>query len=396
MKRTPLPYTLDYGSLRNDLFQAYLDARRHKRNRKYQRDFESNLDANLDSLCQELYSRTYKPLASECFIITDPKKREVFAAAFRDRIVHHLYYNYVHRMFERTFIHDSYSCIKGRGTHYGIKRLETHIRKESQNYSQPCYVLKMDIRGYFMHINRNRLLEICMSTIDRMSKHKVGKYRTDTWAEIIDIGFVKYLTREIVLLDCTLNCKIIGRPSDWDGLDESKSLFASDSGCGLPIGNLTSQLFSNVYLGVLDQYMKRSLHCRHYGRYVDDFYVVSSDRHFLHYITGRVRAFLTQVLGLELHSGKLRIDSVKYGVQFLGAFLKPWRKYISNESLHHMLPKLKAAFAVLACFGKTTQKEIRHAFSSLTSMSGVLSHYCVTNLKATTLNSHPRVSPGWA
>ena len=86
--------------------QAYLDARRHKRNRRYQLEFEADLENNLDRLCAELHNRTYKPLPSECFIITDPKKREVFAAAFRDRIVHHLYYNYVHRMFERTFIHD--------------------------------------------------------------------------------------------------------------------------------------------------------------------------------------------------------------------------------------------------------------------------------------------------
>ena len=166
------PYFIDWPTLRGDLMQAYLDARLHKRNRRYQLEFESNLDNNLDRLCDELYYRTYKPSPSDCFIITDPKKREVFAAAFRDRIVHHLYYNYVHQMFERTFINDSYSCIKGRGTHYGINRLEHHIRCESQNYTETCYVLKMDIRGYFMHIDRERLLNISLESLKRMSYHQ--------------------------------------------------------------------------------------------------------------------------------------------------------------------------------------------------------------------------------
>ena len=106
--------------LYEDLHKAYLDARRHKRNRPYQLRFEAHLEENLESLCDVLWNRTYQPLPSDCFIITDPKRREVFAAHFRDRIVHHLYFNYTHEMFERTFIEDSYSCIKGRGTHYGI------------------------------------------------------------------------------------------------------------------------------------------------------------------------------------------------------------------------------------------------------------------------------------
>lgn len=109
--------TLSYPQLLIDLHTAYLDARRHKRNRQYQIDFEKDMDKNLHILADELFSRTYRPAPSICFIIEDPKKREVFAADFRDRIVHHLYYNYTHELFERNFIADSYSCIKHRGTH---------------------------------------------------------------------------------------------------------------------------------------------------------------------------------------------------------------------------------------------------------------------------------------
>ena len=205
----------------------------------------------------------------------------VLTANFRDRIVHHLYFNYTHEMFERTFIEDSYSCIKGRGTHYGIARLRRHIMKESRNYARPCFVLKMDIRGYFMNINRKKLLEFCLETLEKMGHHKVSDKLGARWSDYVDLDFVRYLTREIVLLDPTKECRIVGSLSDWDELPHDKSLFYSPKDCGLPIGNLTSQLFSNVYLNQFDQFMKRNLHCKHYGRYVDDFFVVGNDKGWL-------------------------------------------------------------------------------------------------------------------
>ena len=259
---------MTYEQLLSDLYTAYLDARKNKRNKPYQLRFEARLDENLKALCDALWNRTYQALPSDCFIITDPKCREVFAAHFRDRIVHHLYYNYVHEMLERTFIQDCYSCIKGRGTHYGINRLRKHILKESRNYTRPCYVLKMDIRGYFMNIDRERLLGICLYTLEKMGGHKVGKYRQELWRDRLNMDLVKYLTSEIILLDPTIGCRFVGPSSDWEGLPYEKSLFHSPKGCGLPIGNLTSQLFSNVYLNEFDQFVKRELHCNHYGRYV--------------------------------------------------------------------------------------------------------------------------------
>ena len=152
--------------------------------------------------------------------------------------------------------------------------LERHIRQESQNWTQTCYVLKMDIRGYFMNIDRRRLLDITLRQLRRMAgRGGVGQ---------LDLGFVEWLSREIILLDPTADCQIHGEIAEWATLPADKSLFGSPEGCGLPIGNLTSQLFSNVYLNELDQYMKRTLHCQRYGRYVDDFYVVSVNRQWLH------------------------------------------------------------------------------------------------------------------
>lgn len=360
-------YHLSRHQLLQDLYQAYRDARRHKRNKPYQQRFERNLELNLKELADELWTRTYKPRPLTCFIIEDPKKREVFAAAFRDRIVHHLYYNYVHEMLERTFIHDTYSCIKGRGTHFGINRLERYIRKESQNYQERCYVLKMDIQGYFMHISRAKLLEITLRQLERMGTHRVGKYAPETWAEVVDMDFVRWLSGEIILLNPIDDCVYRGDMADWTGLPRSKSLFYSPPGCGLPIGNLTSQLFSNVYLNEFDQFMKRVLRCRSYGRYVDDFYVVSADREWLCSLQKPAADFLGEHLGLEVNKGKTVIRDVWYGVEFVGAFLKPFRRYVSSNTLRRMRRKLPLL--------ETEDCTADHLSNSLNSFLGILSHY---------------------
>lgn len=318
-----MSFRLTREQLLADLHQAYLDARRHKRQKSYQQHFERHAEANLQHLCDELWTRTYQPQPATCFIITDPKRREVFAAQFRDRIIHHLYYNYVHEMLERTFIQDSYSCIKHCGTHYGINRLERHIRRESQNYQFPCYVLKMDISGYFMHIDRNRLFNIVIKQLEAMSAHHVEKGKAERWEDRVDMPFVEWLNRVIIFQNVAKDCCRRGSLLDWYGLPHDKSLFHSAPDCGLPIGNLTSQLFSNVYMNEFDQYMKRSLCCRHYGRYVDDFFVVSCDRNWLLGLQGPIMEFLSVRLGLKINNGKTLLCDVRQGVEFLGAFLKP-------------------------------------------------------------------------
>lgn len=376
-------YQLTYSELLQDLHQAYYDARRHKSKKPYVMKFEARLEHNLSELCLELWTRTYKPCPSTCFIICDPKKREIFAAEFRDRIVHHLYYNYTHMMLERTFITDSYSCIKGRGTHYGIKRMEHHIRQESQNYQETCYVMKMDICGYFMHINRKRLLEICVRRLTKMARHRISRESVTTWQERVDMDFVFYLTREIVMLNPVIDCRVRGSEGNWQDLPHDKSLFNSDEECGLPIGNLTSQLFSNVYLGELDDYMKRVLRCRHYGRYVDDFYVVSADKEWLRSLVTKIETFLSSQLGLTLHAGKLKILDVWQGVEFLGAYLKPWRRYVSNTCLHRMKRKLHALNeSVSSCQSESRQETFLRLRPSLNSFLGVLSHYRSKTLRA--------------
>ena len=364
-----MAYRLTRDALMLDLYAAFICAKRHKAKKPYVLHFERNLKENIESLCDDLWTRRYKPEPSTCFVIQRPKKREVFAAQFRDRIVHHLYYNYTHELFERTFIQDTYSCIPGRGTHYGIERMEQHIRQESRNWQRPCYALKIDIRGYFMHINRLRLLDIATASLTKMADHQANGGMK--WRDVIDIDFILWLTHEIVLLDPTDGCRHVGNSSEWDDVDASKLMANAPADCGMPIGNLTSQLFSNVYMNPFDQMVKRVLYFLHYGRYVDDSATISSDRQRLTDAIPVMRDFLKDELCLDMHMGKTQIIDVRYGVEFLGAFIKPYRTYICNRSLSRI--RQEAA-------------DVRHmgrgqAFRTVNSLLGVMSHYSSYNLR---------------
>ena len=280
--------------------------------------------------------------------------REVFAANFRDRIVHHLFYNYTYDLFEKTFVHDSYSCIKGKGTHFGIERLKHHILSVSKGYSQPCYILKIDIKGYFMNINRNILLKLCRKTLAKIKKQKK-----------VDKSFLDYLLEIIIHANPTENCNVLGRVGDWEILPKDKSLFYTEENCGLPIGNLSSQLFSNVYLNVFDQYVKRDLRYSHYGRYVDDAYIVSEDEECLKDLIPKIRDFLHKELHLTLHANKTRIYNAYHGVEFLGAYVKPFRTYVSSSTLKRIKRKIKS-------YGQNDCEKLQ---SSVNSFLGVFSHY---------------------
>lgn len=380
-----MAYTLSKEALKLDLYAAYHMAKRHKQSKHYVRVFERRLDDNLQEICDSLFHRYYQPEPSSCFIVERPKKREVFAAQFRDRVVHHLYYNYTHTIYERTFIQDCYSCIRGRGTHYGIDRLKHHILSESHNYTRRCYAMNLDIRGYFMHINRNILLDIAVKNLRKMANHKVSPGSNQTWADILDIDFLCWLSREIILLDPKLSCKIAGKSEDWDGLDYNKSLFHTPDGCGLPIGNLTSQLLSNVYLNEFDQFMKRELHCNHYGRYVDDSYVISTDKDWLLSLVPKIDDFLHERLRLELHRGKTQIHEVRYGVEFLGGYVKPFRTYMSHAALRRLRHNID----------KLPTNNRGQLFRSINAMLGVIDHFDSFKLRKLLFDVEPFTKYGY-
>ena len=317
------------SALLTDIFKAYYDARSNKRNTYSQVRFERKLSFNLNALYEEVRGRSYRPERSMCFIIRDPVQREVFAASFRDRIIHHYLYNQLEPVFEPAFIYDSYSCRKGKGTLFGIERLEHHIRSCSENYHRQCFALKLDIEGYFMNMDRNLLFNMLLSRIDSLASG--GRLPSG-----FDYDTVLFLLRQVVFLDPTKGCRIKGSLSDWRGLPDSKSLFKSAPGCGLPIGNLTSQLFSNVYLNELDQYVKRNLGFRHYGRYVDDFFIIDDSRQRLVDAVPLVAEFLHRRLHLNLNYRKVKIIPVECGVPFLGAVVSPDGRHLSRRSIRRI------------------------------------------------------------
>ena len=346
------------NDLLTDLFTAYFCARKNKRNTASQVRFERNLSDNLMRLYDEIVSGRYRVGRSMCFIIRDPVLREVFAASFRDRIVHHLLYNWLMPIFEPTFIYDSYSCREGKGTLFGIKRLEHHIRSCSANFRKECYVLKLDIEGYFMNINRQRLYDLVVARLQKYSSsHRFS----------FDLSLALRLLSQVIFNDPVKGCYRKGRVSDWKELPSSKSLFYAAPGCGLPIGNLTSQLFSNIYLSGLDNYVKRELKLRHYGRYVDDFFIVGTSREELLTAIPMIRNFLSRELGLRLHPRKVHLTDVRRGVRFLGAVVKPYQRYVAPNCVKRARIHIADVF--------TDELNPYRIISVLESYSGYSSHF---------------------
>jgi len=362
-----------------ELFEAYEGCRRHKRNTANAMAFELDYEQNLVDLCEEINNGSYQPRNSIAFIVDKPVKREIFAADFRDRVVHHLIINKLNDLFEKEFIVDSYSCRKGKGTHKGIRRLDSFIRKCSKNYSRDCWILKIDIRGFFMSIDRFRLY------------HRLELFIREHY-HFPDQPLLLDLCRKVVFYDPATNCIIKGRRSNWKGLPNDKSLFHSRHGCGLPIGNLTSQIFANFYLNRFDHFMKHHIGLRYYGRYVDDVVVVHQDRAFLNSLLPAIRLYLHKELGLALHPKKIVLEHYSQGVKYLGVVIKPRRIYIANRTKGNLYSAL-VKFNRIAQQHKPYHAE-RAAFqSSINSYLGLMKHYRTYTLRRSMLRKH--LSPWW-
>ncbi|HMS91570.1 MAG TPA: RNA-directed DNA polymerase [Candidatus Absconditabacterales bacterium] len=348
---------LDTDKLLYDLFQAYYDTRQHKRNTKSAVDFEMNYESKIIELWNDLVNGTYTIRPSICFIIKDPIQREVFAADFRDRIIHHLIYNYIYELFDRHFIYDSYSCRLEKGTHFGIKRIEHFLRSCTQNYTCDAYILKLDIKGFFMHIDKHILFEK-IETFLQSKKNKLT----------VDYDFLFCLIHQVIFHDSTHDCIIKGSKSDRDGLPDDKSLFHSSKDTGLAIGNLTSQLFANIYLDSLDKYIKYELGFSYYGRYVDDFVIIDTDKQKLLSAVSKIKDYLTDKLHLTLHPKKIYFQYYFKGVQFLGAYIKSYRTYIRKRTIGNFYKKIQEVNK-----SEIFDKELTQ--SIVNSYLGILAHY---------------------
>ena len=333
-----------------NLFELYFQCRKNKRYSFGALTFEVDFENNLMQLYRELQTKTWHPGSCNCFIVDKPVKREIFAAPFKDRIVHHILISELEPCFEKYFIYDSYACRKGKGTHTAIKRFFHFINSQTCNNSQEAWILKMDIKGFFMNIERKKLyekLELFIETkyrqslLEKLETDKNKKFKGQWIFDLKEIeeklSFVKYLTREIVFNDptCSVNYKSPKRA--WEGLPKDKSLFTTKTGYGLPIGNLTSQVFANFYLTEFDQFLKEEL-------------------------------------GLTLHPKKIYLQPAKIGVPFLGAYIKPNYIMAGKRVLKNFTQKA-GVYEKLAQNHKPSKEELNQIQASINSYLGIMRHY---------------------
>lgn len=313
------------------LFLAWEKFCKCKRSRKDVARFEWELEQSIFALSRELSAKTYHHGVYSGFYITDPKQRHIHKATVRDRVVHHAVFQTLNPIFEPTFIASSYSCRIGKGTHKGVEAIQRMSRQVSQNYTRPCFALKCDVRRFFDSIDHDVLLEI------------LGRRIKD--------NDVMWLLERIVR----------SYTSEYANLFERK---------GLPIGNLTSQLFANVYMNEFDQFVKQELKVKRYARYTDDFVVLHHDRTELERLLPLIEQFLTERLHLSLHPKKVGVRSLHQGIDFLGYVVRPHCITLRTKTKRRMFRNLDRRMML---FNKDVL-DGKSLTQSVSSYLGVLSH----------------------
>ena len=364
--------------IHDDLYQAYHDARKYKRNTLAQLEFEEEEEVNLEELYPELVSRTYRPLPAFCFITFDPVQREVFASQFRDRVIQHMLYNYLAPLFETLFIYDTYSCRLGKGTHFGMERFCHHICSVTDNYRNEAYVLLIDLSGYFMSIDKNLLMEIVMSEIykhlDRRSPD--GRF----WSERIDPVFCEWLLHCFFDRNPADDCIRLGHPDNWIGLPPKKRLSCSPPGYGLVIGDIDSQMLSNVLLNVTDQWAKREKKLKHWGHYVDDHFVMHRSLVFLHDLEQELQEVFWNKIHVEIHPHKIKYSYANASNMYLGAYVRP-NYIVPRQRTIDKFVRVAQEMEYQLIFSRPTLDDLELIRSRINSYCGILSHYKAFNLR---------------
>lgn len=314
-----------------NLYKAYMLARRGKRYKNEVIRYKLDLYENLSILYKELKTLTYKTGEYKKFYIYEPKQRLIEALPFKDRVCQHALYNVIEPIFNRIFIYDSYACRKGKGMHSGAKRVQYFMRLAKRNWND-VWILKADVRKYFDSVDHKILYEIIQKKI---------KCKDTLW-----------LIKQII-----------------DSKDNSENK-------GIPVGNLTSQLFANIYLNELDQYIKRELKIKYYVRYMDDFIVFCDSKEKLKEILHKIKVFLKEKLKLELNS-KTNIFPLNQGVNYLGYRIFPTHMLLREKSKKKMKRKMKA-FQKKYKEGKITLEQITRC---VVSWKGHAKHAATYNLQ---------------
>ena len=338
------------------ILEAYLDCRKRKRSTVGATEFELNYVHNLVELMNEVNSRQYRIGKSICFVVRYPRYREVFAGEFRDRIIHHYIALRLEPLFEQIFCDRTYNCRKGKGQLAGVTQLAEDIRDESENYTKDAYVMKVDLKGFFMSIIKSKLARMVDDFI-------VEYYKGD------DEEDLRWICNLVVMHRPELNCERRSPLWMWNFIPKEKSLFTNGEDRGIAIGNLFAQLFANFLLNTID--WKIDAVCVRHNRYVDDISFVSKDKKKLLSIIPMLRIELGK-LGLRLNEKKFYLQHYSKGVQFTGAVIKPDRIYVANHTINSF------AFAVER-LGKAAEMgmidDINKNIASVNSYLCIMSHY---------------------
>ena len=308
---------------------GYRDCCKHKGSTWGCIEYKMDFLTNNYQLYLELNSMTYEVGQSKAFCVTRPKLREVWCATFKDRVVHHILAIKFLSVFEQYMTDNAYACRKGKGVDYGINHLIGQIEAISGDYTLETWILRCDLSGFFMSIDRQLLYNIVEDIIRK-------EYHED------DIEFWLWLWKKVILHDPIKNCIKVGDLSLFAKLPKNKSLFTNEKGKGLPIGNLPSQILANLLMGIFDKWiMARMGDGSGYGRYVDDFACIGRDKRLLLDTLEGARVWLKANLGLTLHPDKVYLQEAKKGAQMTGAIIKPHRCYTINRTRDHLFGLIK-------------------------------------------------------
>jgi RNA-directed DNA polymerase len=342
-----------------DLYSAWRAARRHKKPSRNQLAFDARWLEHLLALQDRLNAGTWTPAPSTCFIAQRPKAREIHAPDFTDRVVHHWLVPQLEALYEPTFIHDSCANRRGKGTHAALDRLRGFVRQVHSGQGGGWY-LQLDVANFFNSVHRPTLWAMLKPRLQRAGAPWIVQRTTHE------------LLRRSPLAAGVVHCSSAAERAK---VPPHKRLDAAPPGCGLPIGNLSSQFFANVYLDVLDQFVKHELKAARYVRYVDDLVLVHRDPGQLQAWHGRIRLFLADRLRLELKAdAKLR--PLTAGIDFLGYIVYPHHTRIRPRVLHHAHETLLAwqRAHVRAGVVVATPAELRQGRSSWASYGGHFRH----------------------
>ena len=338
----------------DELYKSYLQAAKHKRTRLDVMEFCFNLESNLLELQNELMWKTYKVSPYHSFYVTEPKLRLVMAQKFRDRVVNWAIYRQLYPYYDKIFIEDSYACRINKGTLKAANRLQHWMRSVDRKPSR-WYYLKFDISKYFYRIDHAVLTNILRRRI---------KDRDMLW-----------------LLDVIINSETqkFGLPAGMSPEECTHDMWLSD--VGIPIGNLTSQLFANIILNELDQFVKHQLKARYYVRYMDDGIILSNSKEVLKEFLKQIQSFLVENLHLDLNN-KTRIAPCKNGIEFVGYRIWPTHRILKKQASRRMIRHAKK----LRSLASANLIDRKYLNNYLVSLDGMLNHCDSMGLKTKIFN----------